>query len=346
MADRPARREGSRSATRDRGPGADGAGEDRRSRQEVPGGEAEKPTQIPAAGWKEIVVRAYKDSKDDQLPLLASGVAFRAFLALFPALIAVVTVYGLVSDPQQVQQQISNLASGLPENARSLLTSWLQNIAGGGSAALSWGLVLSLLAALWSASSGVQGLISATNIAYDEDESRGFVKLRATALVLTLGAVVFVIVAVGLITVVPALLGNLGLGVVGRVAAQVGRWVLLALFVLAALAVVYRYAPDRDHPQVKWASLGAVVATVLWLLGSAAFSLYVSNFGSYANTYGALAGVVVLLLWLFLTAYVVLFGAEINAEAEHQTAADTTRGEARPMGEREAAKADTMPGRS
>ena len=308
----------------------------------VPGIGAEKPTEIPAEGWKQIVKRSFKEMKDDNLPLLAAGVAFYLFLALFPGLIAAVTVYGLVADPAQVQEQVTSVTDTLPPEAAALLKTQLTEIAGGSKGALGLGLVVSLLAALFSASGGVQNLMKATNVAYDEDETRGFLKLRGTALLLTVGFVLFLAVAVGLIAVVPAFFDNLGLGTVGTVVANVLRFGGLILFMVGALAVVYRYAPDRDNPKFKWVGLGSIVATLLWVAGSAAFSFYVSNFGKYGKTYGALAGVVVLMLWLFLTSFIILFGAEINSESEQQTAKDTTEGPAQPMGERGANKADTV----
>jgi membrane protein len=184
--------------------------------------------------------------------------------------------------------------------------------------------------------------MTAINIAYDEEETRGFVKRRGTALVLTLGAIVFVLLTLALVAVIPAVLGALNLGTFINVIVQIIRWALLIALVIAALAVVYRVAPDRDAPQFKWTSVGALVAAALWVLGSLGFSLYVNNFGSYNKTYGALAGVVVLLLWLYLTSYIVLLGAEINAESEKQTQKDTTKGEPQPMGERRAEAADTL----
>jgi membrane protein len=199
-----------------------------------------------------------------------------------------------------------------------------------------------VLAALWSASTGTSNLMAAVNLAYDQQESRGFLKLRATALALTLGAIVFVLLTLFLLAVVPPLLQALQLGVVGTVLAQLLRWALLIGLVVAALAIVYRLAPDRDAPKFAWTSPGAFTATLLWVLGSVGFSLYVNNFGSYNKTYGALAGVIVFLLWLYLTSYIVLLGAEINAESEKQTAVDTTVGEPQPMGQRHAVAADTF----
>ena len=317
-------------------------GEARQPAASFPGGDAERPTQIPAAGWKQVLRRTKDEIKQDNMPLLAAGVAFYIFLALFPALIAAVTVYGLVADPQDVEQQVAALTEALPEDTAQLLGDQLRSIASSSEQALGFGLLASLAGALFAASGGVQNLIKAVNIAYDEEETRGFIRLRAVALLMTLGAIVFLAVAVGLVAVLPVVFDAVGLGGVGRAAAQVARWVGLVAFVMVALAVVYRYAPDRDEPRFTWVGLGSIVATVLWVVGSAGFSLYVSNFGSYGETYGALAGVVVLLLWLFLTSFIVLLGAEINSEAEQQTARDSTKGPARPMGERDAVKADTV----
>jgi membrane protein len=309
----------------------------------APGSDAQSPKQVPRRGWIQIVKRAWAESKDDHVPLLSAGVAFYAFLALFPALIALLTVYGLVADPATVTSQVNSLLSGLPEQSRQVISDQLTMIVQGGSRALTWTLVIALLAALWSASGGIMGLIKAVNIAYDEEETRGFLKLRALALLLTLGAIVFVVLSIGLIAVLPPILQAIGLGTVGQVAVGIARWVGLVMLVVVGLAIVYRVAPARDAPKLRWVSVGAVVATVLWILGSVAFTLYVQLFGSFNKTYGALAGIVILLLWLFLTSFMVLLGAEINSEAEHQTRQDSTVGPARPLGERDAVKADAPP---
>ena len=286
--------------------------------------------------------RAFAESTADNVGILAGGVAFFAFLAIPPALIAGLTLYGIVADPQTVARQVQALAGSLPREAQPLIADQLNTVANAGNGALSIGLVVSVLAALWSASTGTSNLMAAVNVAYDQQESRGFLKLRATALALTLGAIVFVLLTLFLLAVVPPLLQALQLGVVGTVLAQLLRWALLVGLVVAALAIVYRLAPDRDAPKFAWTSPGAFTATLLWVLGSVGFSLYVNNFGSYNKTYGALAGVIVFLLWLYLTSYIVLLGAEINAESEKQTAVDTTVGEPQPMGQRHAVAADTL----
>ena len=314
------------------------------TRPEIPGVDAETPTQIPAQGWKQILKRAWKEQNDDNIGLIAAGVAYYAFTALFPALIAAVTLYGLFADPQTVSDQAAKLTKSLPADTASVITKQLSSIATTSNSALGVGLVVSLLGALFSASGGVGNVIKAVNIAYDEEETRGFLKLRGLALLLTFGAIVFVVVAIGLIAVLPALFDNIGLGSFGTLIANVVRWVALIVFMLIALAVLYRYAPDRDAPKFRWVGLGAVVATLLWVVASAGLSIYVSNFGSYGKTYGALAGVIVLLLWLYVTAFIVLLGAEINSESEQQTEKDSTEGPAVPMGERRAVKADSVAG--
>ncbi|HWD47034.1 MAG TPA: YihY/virulence factor BrkB family protein [Actinomycetota bacterium] len=309
---------------------------------QVAGREAERPSEIPPRGWFAILKRVKAEVKEDNVPLLAAGVAFYAMLAIFPAIIAVITVYGMVADPAQVKSQVSELAKSLPAGADQLLIEQLTNVVNAGRQSLSIGLALSLLALLWSVSSGVQGLVKSLNVIYDERESRGFVKLRGLSLLLTLGAIVVAVIALALIAVFPNFVESLGLGQAGELAASIGRWVLLAALMLVALAVLYRLAPDRANPRWRWLSWGAVVALVLWLLGSVGFSWYVDNFGKYNQTYGALAAVIILLLWLFLSAFAILLGAEFDAETERQTARDTTTGPERPQGERDAEVADTV----
>jgi membrane protein len=313
------------------------------SPRELPGIHAEKPTEIPWRGWKQILKRAWAENKADNMPIIAGGVAFFGFLSLFPALIALLSLYGLVATPETVAQQVDDLSAQLPESAARIIEDQLNAIVANSGSALTFGLIVSILAALWSASGGVGNLITAVNLAYDEVETRKFVKLKLMSLGLVLGSIVFVMITFGLVAVVPAVLDALPLGVVGTILAQVVRWVLLLAVFAGALAVLYRVAPDRDAPRFSWVSLGAVVVTVVWALVSVGFSLYVDNFGSYDKTYGAIAGVIVLMLWLYLTCYLVLLGAEINSEAEHQTAHDTTEGEPRPMGDRDAKMADELP---
>jgi membrane protein len=309
----------------------------------APGADADKPSEIPAKGWIQIARRSLKEMGQDHVTLIAGGVAYSWFLALFPGLIAAVMIYGLVTDPAEVQQQITSMAEGLPTSAQDLLSEQMTTIASGSSSSLGIGLIVSLALALWSASAGMAGLVEAINIAYDEEEGRNFFVKRGLALLLTIGFIVFLAVSIGLVVVVPIVLDTLGLGVIATIGAQVVRWVGLVVLMVIALALLYRIGPDRDAPKFKWVSQGAITATVLWVIASIGFSFYVDNFGSYGETYGSLAGVIVLLLWLWITAVVVLLGAEINAETEDQTAKDSTKGPEKPMGERDAVKADTPP---
>jgi membrane protein len=310
---------------------------------QLPGIEAEKPTDIPWRGWKQILKRSWAENKADNMPIIAGGVAFFGFLSIFPALIALISIYGLVASPESVATQVENLSKQLPHSAADLIGTQLKSIVNNSGSALSISLVVSILAALWSASGGMGNLITAVNLAYDEVETRNFVKLKLTSLALTLGAIVFVLITFGLVAVVPAVITALPLGVVGTILAQIATWVVLLGVFAGALAVLYRVAPDRDAPRFRWVSLGAVVVTLVWAAVSVGFAVYVNNFSSYDKTYGAIAGVIVLMLWLYLTCYLVLLGAEINSEAEHQTAHDTTRGEPQPMGDRDAKMADTLP---
>lgn len=312
----------------------------------APGAHAETPNQIPERGWFQVAKRAWAESRADQIPLIAAGVAFYAFLALFPAMIASLLVYGLVRDPADVRAQADELSQALPADAAALLTRQLEELTASSDQSLGIGLVLALVLALWGAAGGVGNLITAINIAYDETEERGFIKRKLLAVGLTLGAVLFAVLALGLVVAAPAVLDDVVGAGPARWALEAGRWVLLLVVMAGALAVLYRVAPDRASPRFSWVSVGAVTATLAWLVGSLGFSLYVDNFGSYGETYGAAAGVVVLLLWMWLTMFLVLLGAELNAEAEEQTITDTTTGPPRPLGTRGAVKADSVPGRS
>jgi membrane protein len=273
---------------------------------------------------------------------VAAGVAFYAMLALFPALIALVSVYGLISDPQQVQQQIQSISGVLPGDVAAIVQEQLSSIVSSTSAGLSLGFAISLAAALWTASSGIQALVTGVNIAYDEEETRNFLKLRGTALLFTLGAVVVVTLLLAGIVLVPVWVSAIGLGSVAETAINWGRWPLLAAVFFGALSGLYRYGADRSNPRWRWVTWGALASTVLWLLGSLGFSYYVSQFGNFNETYGALGAVIVLLFWLYISAFIVLLGAELNSEMEHQTQIDSTDLPEKPLGERRAYVADTV----
>lgn len=306
------------------------------------GERAPKPTKIPARGWFDILKRTRRESVRDNIPLVAAGVAFYLLLSLFPMLIAAISIFGLVVDPQEIERSMSELLAALPDEARGVIEPQLHNIASTAGTGLQLGLVISVAVALWTASSGMSNLMKALSLAYDE-QPRGFLKGRALALVLTLGGILLLGVALAIIIGAPIVYRFLELPGWALVVAQLVQWAVLAALFIGALGVLYHFGPNRDRPGWSWVSPGALLATGLLLVISAGFSFYVSQFGSYNETYGAIGGVIVLLLWLYFAALAVLLGAELNAEAEHQTTRDTTVGEERPMGERGAFVADTSP---
>jgi membrane protein len=306
------------------------------------GRRAARPTGVPARGWKDVALRVKSQLKTDDVPLLAAGVAFFTLLALVPALAALVSLYGLVADPASIERNIQDVLAAAPQEVRDLVTSQLRAIVDSSPSGLKVGAIAGLVVALWSASSGVRHLMGAINVAYDEEETRGFVKLRAVSLAMTVAGLIVMALAVAGLVVLPHALDAHGTVGVVRDTLLIVRWPLFAVLGLVGLALIYRYAPDRDAPRWQWVSPGAVFAVVVWVIASVVFSLYTANFGQYNETYGALGAVVVVMLWLFITAYVVITGAEINSELERQTARDTTVGRRRGIGERNAYAADTL----
>lgn len=258
-----------------------------------------------------MLIAAWKRASHDQIPLLAAGVAFYGFLALFPALIAGILVYGLVVSPQTVADQSAQLTDALPSDAASLVSGQMQAISSTAGGSLGFGLVIAVLLAVWSASGGIANLVTAINQAFGCEETRGFIKRKAIALGLTAGAIVFVIIMIGLVAVAPIVFDTVDDIAAIRWLLEIARWILLVGAIAGALTVLYRVAPDREG--IHTSRPGVVAATAIFLIASLGFSLYVDNFGSYGKTYGALAGVVALLLWLWVSAYAVLFGAEIEA---------------------------------
>jgi len=306
------------------------------------GREAGHPGQIPTRGWLDVLRRAWSEISEANLFLVAGGVTYAVLLALFPALAALVSLYGLVLDPSQIEKQVGALAGILPSESQQLLTQELHQLAHASGGTLGIGVIVGILFALWSASRGTSGLMTAIDIAYEEKERRSFLKFNLIALALTLGLIIGSIVVIALIAVLPAAVEFLHLGALAKWVLLLAEWPLLIVLVMFGLAVLYRYAPDRDKPQWRWVSPGAGAATFLWLIASVAFTVYVANFNSYDKTYGSLGGVVILLSWLYISALSVLFGAVINAQSEKQTRKDSTEGEPQPMGGRRASAADTL----
>lgn len=282
------------------------------------GRQAGRPRAIPASGWRAILWRVKDRIAADKLSMIAAGVAFYALMAIFPALIALVSVYGLLFDPQAVNQQITTLSGFLPEQAAGLLVDQLGEITAMDRTSLGFGSIAALLFALWSSSGGVRTLMQALNVAYHEEEKRSTLRFYGTALLLTLGAVIATSVAIALVVALPAIIKSLGLGEMLENLIGYARWPLLAAGAMLGFAVLYRYAPSRSKPRWQWVSWGAAVATLLWLGASALFSLYVGHFVDYNKTYGSMGAVVILLTWFLLSAFCILLGGEINAEVERQ----------------------------
>lgn len=296
---------------------------------------------MPTAGWLDILSRTWQRMSDDNISIVAAGVGFYAFVAVVPALAAMIGIYGLISDPAQVGNHVTAFARILPHEVLPLLEQQLRRITENTHAA-SFSAILGLLIAIYSSASATKALMQGLNICYDEREKRGFIKQYALALLLTVCGIVGAILAVTLVAVLPPLLSHLPITEALGTTLNWIRWPILVAGFVMALAILYRYAPSRADARWSWVSWGAVVATVLWLAASALFSLYVSKVGSYDKTYGSLGAVVVFLMWLYLSAYVVLIGAELNAEMERQTLKDTTTGPEKPIGQRGARAADTV----
>jgi membrane protein len=303
---------------------------------------ATRPSEIPPRGWKDIVIRVYKSLDEDRILANAAGVTFYALLALFPAIAALVSIYGLFADPATISRHLDGLAGLLPGGAIDVIREQMTRVAAQAEGALGLGAIAGLLIALWSANSGVKALFDALNVAYGETERRGFFKLNAISLAFTLGAIAFLLVGIGVIVAIPIGLKFMPLGGFSEWLVHILRWPVLLLAIVAALALVYRYGPSRDEPRWRWVSWGSVFAGLVWVGVSALFSWYAENFGSYNETYGSLGAVIGFMTWIWISTIVILLGGEINAETEHQTMRDSTVGTPRPLGLRGAEMADRV----
>ncbi len=305
---------------------------------------AEAPSELPRRGWMDVLKRTYAEITNDHVMLVAAGVTFYALLALFPALAALVSIYGLFADPATIEGHITALEGVLPGGAMEIISGQLESLAAQGSAGLGLAFAAGLGTSLWSANAGVKSIFEALNIAYEEHETRGFVRLTLTSLAFTLGGLVFVIVAMGAVLAVPAILQNMAFGAQLESLVNWLRWPLLLVVVTGLIALLYRYGPAREPPEWRWVSWGSGIAAVLWLAFSGLFSWYAANFGSYDATYGSLGAAIGFMTWIWISTIVVVTGAELNSELEHETAADTTTGAERPMGARGAVMADRAAG--
>lgn len=305
------------------------------------GRQADAPTQLPKKGWWDVLWRTKQQLDEDNLSVVAAGVAFYGFVAVVPTLAVVIAIYALIANGQDISRHLDLLERVLPGEVMPLIQDQVTRIASDNTAA-GISAILGILIALYSSANATKALITGLNICYDETEKRGFIRLNLVALCLTIAAAIGAVASLALVAVLPAVLGNLGLSSTSETLISWLRWpILLGLF-MAGVAVVYRFAPSRDKAKWRWITPGAIIAGMLWLVGSGIFSIYVTKFGSYDKTYGSLGAVVVFLMWFYLTAYVVLLGAEFNSEMERQTSRDTTEGTEKELGQRGAYAADTV----
>lgn len=303
---------------------------------------ATAPGEIPARGWKDVAWRVYEEINNDRVLAVAAGVTFYLLLAIFPFITAFVSLYGLVADPTTVQGHLEAMAGILPQSALAVVGDQLNRLTEKPAGSLSLGFFISLAIALWSANAGMKAIFDALNVAYDEDEKRSFLGLNAVTLLFTLGSIVFLVLAAATIVVLPIVLKFVLLGQGTELIVSLARWPILLVLVALGIAVLYRYGPSRDRPKWRWVSWGSALASVLFVVVSVLFSWYAANFGNYDQTYGSLGAAVAFMTWIWISSTVILVGAELNSELEHQTAQDSTVGPDRPLGQRGAAMADSV----
>jgi membrane protein len=313
-----------------------------RAQQPGRGREAITPWQIPWRGWKDILWRSYAQLNEDRLLAVAAGVVFYGLLALFPAITAFVSFYGLFASGAAINQHLSTLAGVVPQSAFGIIEEQITRIVSKGDVKLSFGFVFGLGLALWSANAGMKAIMDALNVVYDEKEKRSFVMLNVISLCFTLGAIAAMLLAVAAVVVFPLVLARFGLGTWSETLLALLRWPALLVLVLIGLSILYRFGVSRREPKWRWVTVGSLFAAVAWLAGSALFSWYLGRFAPYDETYGSLGAAIGLMMWMWLSVIVILFGAELNSEIEHQTARDSTVGSEKPLGARGAAMADTV----
>jgi membrane protein len=304
------------------------------------GRSARTPFEIPAQGWKDIMVRVYRGISEDRILANAAAVTFYALLALFPGIAALVSIYGLFADPGTIASHLDTMAGIFPGGALDIIHDQLTRLASQSSGALGFGFVIGLVVSLWTANGGIKGLFDALNVSYEEKEKRSFIRLNAVSLLFTIGMIAFLLLAIACIVAIPIALNYLP-PVMGRII-SLARWPVLLVLVALALAFIYRFGPSRTQPGWHWITWGSAFAALAWLAASALFSWYAANFSSYNKTYGSLGAVVGFLTWMWISIIVILVGARLNAEIEHQTAYDTTVGEPKPLGQRGAKMLDTV----
>jgi membrane protein len=306
---------------------------------------ADSPRDIPLAGWKEVLKRTWDESWTDNLGLVAAGVAFYGFLALVPMLGGIVMLYGLVAEPSTVVSNMQGLTDILPDDVAAFIGQQLMDVVRTSEQTKGWGLLVAGLVALYGGANGAGAVITALNVAYEEQEKRSLLHFYAVAVSIAVVAVLLALAGLAATTAVAALRELMPNAspltiALGKGAAYVG----LTFAAAAVAATLYRYAPSRHHAQWKWLTAGSLFTAVSWVLFTLGFGFYVTNVTDYDATYGSLGAIIALLTWMYLTAYVFVFGAELNRELEHQTDEDTTVGPKEPMGKRGAWAADHVAG--
>jgi membrane protein len=282
------------------------------------GRRAKSPFAIPWAGWKDILWRTYQRIDDDRLLATAGGVVFFGLLAIFPAVTALVSSYGLFADPSTVSDNLQTLAMMLPAGTFQIVDDQVARVVSKGNTALGATFTFGLVLAIWSANAGVKSIFDALNVAYEAREKRSFIKLNLMSLTFTVGSIAALLLMVGAVVAFPLALDHLGIAPESKLIVALARWPLLLVILLGALAILYRFAPSRDAPRWQWLSIGAVAAALLWLVGSALLSWYLSAFANYSATYGSLGAAIGLMTWMWMSAIVIMFGAELNSEIERQ----------------------------
>jgi membrane protein len=301
---------------------------------------ATSPAEIPPKGWKDVLLRVVKAFGRDQIPLISAGITFYTLLALFPAMAALVALYGLFADVHDLQRQMAAVSPVVPKGALDLISQQLGRLVAAHKGGLSLTAAIGLLASIWSANGAVKALMAGLNVAYEQEESRGFFRSTLISLAFTVGLIVFGVVAMAVLGAGPFI--DMRFGTLSAIVFNVASYAVIVVLLGLGLALLYRYGPSRHPAKMKWVSWGSGAAIVLWLAVSALFSLYVGNFAHYNRVYGSFGAVVAFMMWVYLSNMVVLLGAELNGEMEHQTVQDTTVGKPRPLGQRAAKMADSV----
>lgn len=306
------------------------------------GRHADVPTEIPATGWKDSLMRVKNAIGEDRVSMLAASMSYYALLACVPALTSMVLLYAWFNNPSEISRHIAEVSRFLPREAEEILRGQLTALASKAPTTLGLSAIGTLLFSLWSASKGSTSVIEAMNIIYGEKECRGFVKRTALALGFTLLGTVLSLCAIVVVVAMPAITSIFNFVPMFETLGTIAGWVALLMIFSFYLSSLYRFGPCRQNAKWKWVSPGSLIASVMWALTSALFSWYASSFTDFNKTYGSLGAVVVLMTWFWLSGYIILLGGEINAELEHQTKKDTTTGQPKPMGSRGARMADTV----